>query len=151
MKIELNNLSYSYKDVCALSDINLNIEKGNLVTILGPNGSGKSTLLKCIVSILKTKENSIRINHKSISEYSSSELSKIIAYIPQNEALADELNVFDTILIGRKPYINRSTKESDLKEVNKVINELQLNDIAFRQMNNLSGGQRQREIGRAHV
>ena len=81
MNIEINNLSFAYKDKLALDDINLTMESGDLVTILGPNGSGKSTLLKCIVSILKTNDGAIPIDGSSPKSYITSELSQPLVHI----------------------------------------------------------------------
>lgn len=152
MKIEINHLSYRYNDKLALDDINLSMQSHDLVTILGPNGSGKSTLLKCIVSILKTKSDSILIDDKNQQAYSPRKLSQLIAYIPQSEVSAMELNVFDTVLMGRKPYIDWRTTEADLQKTQEVLRELELEEHAFRNMSTLSGGERQRVyIARAMV
>lgn len=152
MKIEINHLSYRYNDKLALDDINLSMQSHDLVTILGPNGSGKSTLLKCIVSILKTKSDSILIDGKNQQAYSPRKLSQLIAYIPQSEVSAMELNVFDTVLMGRKPYIDWRTTEADLQKTQEVLRELELEEHAFRNMSTLSGGERQRVyIARAMV
>ena len=152
MKIEIKNLSYKYRDKLALDDINLSMTSNDLVTILGPNGSGKSTLLKCIVSILKTSKDTIIIDDISQHLYTPRKLSQLIAYIPQSEVSTMELNVFDTILMGRKPYIDWHTKEEDLLKIQEVLKELELEEFAFRNMSTLSGGQKQRVyIARAMV
>lgn len=63
--IEINNLSFSYKNKKILNNINLKINSWIICGILGPNGSGKSTFFKCILNILKTNA-SIKINEKVI-------------------------------------------------------------------------------------
>ena len=152
MKITVDHLTYIYKDKKALDDISFDINKGDLVTILGPNGSGKSTLLKCLDAILKTEPGAIKIGDKPLTDYTSAVLSRIIAYIPQSEISTMELNVFDTILLGRKPYINWHVQDKDLELTEKVMQELELEDFAFRQIKTLSGGERQRAyIARAIV
>lgn len=144
MKITINHISYAYKKAKVLDDICLDIESGDLVTILGPNGSGKSTLLKCLVSILKVQEGEIRFDGTPQQSYDPRTLSQLIAYIPQSEVSAMELNVFDTILLGRKPYISWNVSDCDLEITEKLIRDFQLEDLAFRSVATLSGGQRQR-------
>lgn len=144
MKIAINHISYAYKKAKVLDDVSLDIESGDFVTILGPNGSGKSTLLKCLVSILKVQEGEILIDGVSQRNYDPRKLSQLIAYIPQSEVSAMELNVFDTILLGRKPYIAWSVTDKDLEITEKLIRDFQLEDLAFRSVATLSGGQRQR-------
>lgn len=152
MKIEINHLSYAYKDKPALDDVTLSMQSHDLVTILGPNGSGKSTLLKCIVSILKTKDEAIVIDGKNQRAYSPRKLSQLIAYIPQSEASTMEINVFDTVLMGRKPFIEWRSTEADMLKTEAVLKELELEEFAFRSMHTLSGGERQRVyIARAMV
>ncbi|MGL4293066.1 MAG: ABC transporter ATP-binding protein [Bacteroidales bacterium] len=144
MKITISHISYAYKKAKVLDDICLDIESGDLVTILGPNGSGKSTLLKCLVSILKVQEGEIRFDDTPQQSYDPHALSQLIAYIPQGEVSTMELNVFDTILLGRKPYISWNVNDRDLEITEKLIREFQLEDLAFRSLATLSGGQRQR-------
>lgn len=144
MKIEIEHISYAYKTAKVLDDVNLLIESGDLVTILGPNGSGKSTLLKCIVAILKVQSGMIRIADKPQAAYDARALSQLIAYIPQSEVSSMELSVFDTVLLGRKPYIHWSAGEKDLQITERILREFQLDTLAFRSLSSLSGGQRQR-------
>ncbi|MEG0948226.1 MAG: ABC transporter ATP-binding protein [Bacteroidales bacterium] len=144
MKIEIDHISYAYKKEKVLDDVDLMMESGDLVTILGPNGSGKSTLLKCMVSILKVQEGEIRIDGKPQRMYDARALSQLIAYIPQSEVSAMELNVFDTILLGRKPYIGWNVTDNDLEVTEALMRSFQLEDLAFRSVATLSGGQRQR-------
>ncbi|NLB75300.1 MAG: ABC transporter ATP-binding protein, partial [Crenarchaeota archaeon] len=55
MKLKINNLCFNYTTIPILRNINLDVELGEMLSIVGPNGSGKSTLLKCINRILKPK------------------------------------------------------------------------------------------------
>ncbi|WP_412094189.1 ATP-binding cassette domain-containing protein, partial [Bacillus atrophaeus] len=54
--MNIENVSFKYKDKLILESINLKIEKGKVYGLLGPNGAGKSTLLKCILGIVKPYE-----------------------------------------------------------------------------------------------
>ncbi|MFN2340657.1 MAG: ABC transporter ATP-binding protein [Halanaerobium sp.] len=142
LKIEALNFAYGKEKV--LKNINLSAKKGELITLIGPNGSGKSTLLKCINNYLKADQGSITIKGKKIKEYSRRELAQIIAYVPQSAEDISNLNVFETVLMGRKPHSSWKAGERDKKITAEIISQMDLEAIAFKELNNLSGGQKQK-------
>ncbi|RQW03366.1 ABC transporter ATP-binding protein, partial [candidate division KSB1 bacterium] len=143
MKISIQHITFSYNGTPTLADIDFAIAPGELVALVGPNGSGKSTLIKCINGILKTPKGVIEIEGKAIEQYSPMELASEIAYIPQNENRQSTLNVFDMVLLGRKPYINWKPSKNDLQVVAETIKSLHIEGIATKPFNKLSGGQQQ--------
>ena len=145
MKLHVNNISFAYKNgTPALQNITFHTHEGDILAIVGQNGSGKSTLLKCLNRILKIKTGSIMIDNTPIQSFAPNYLSRIIAYIPQTEEYIPGLNVFDTVLLGRKPYIRHTPTPQDLETVTQLLNRLELEKIAMRNLNTLSGGQQQR-------
>jgi energy-coupling factor transport system ATP-binding protein len=83
--IEISNLSYTYPNLTdALRDINLKIFPNDFVAIIGKNGSGKTTLIKHFNGLLKPQQGNVQLNHKSINNYTISEVSQIIGYCYQN-------------------------------------------------------------------
>lgn len=143
MKISIQNISFSYNGTPTLDQIDFAIAVGELVALVGPNGSGKSTLIKCMNGLLKTQKGVVMIENKAIDRYAPSELAREMAYIPQNENRQSALNVFDVVLLGRKPYINWSPSEKDLSVTAEVIKKLHLEPIAMKSFSKLSGGQQQ--------
>ncbi|PUU86424.1 ABC transporter ATP-binding protein [Halanaerobium sp.] len=142
LKIEALNFAYNKERV--LKNINLEAEKGKLITLIGPNGSGKSTLLKCINNYLVPNQGIIKIKNKNIKDFTKKELAKIIAYVPQASETKFNLNVFETILMGRKAHSGWKATQKDKDITAKVICEMKLDKIAFKDINNLSGGQQQK-------
>ncbi|MCL6591322.1 MAG: ABC transporter ATP-binding protein [Firmicutes bacterium] len=150
MKLQVRDLRFSYQSEQVLDQIVLEVETGDFVSIVGPNGSGKSTLLRCIDGILKTKAGTVLIDGKNITAMSGTVLAQNIAYVPQSEGGGLPANVFETVLMGRKPYIAWSPGRDDLQKTAAVIEQLGLEELALRDINQLSGGQRQKVfIGRA--
>jgi iron complex transport system ATP-binding protein len=143
MKISIQNIEFSYNGSPVLKDIGCNISKGDFVALVGPNGSGKSTLIKCITGILKPKKGAILISDLNINNLQVNELAQTLAYIPQNRNGQVPVSVFDTVLLGRKPYISWKPSKNDLEITSQVINQLNINDIAQKDINKLSGGQQQ--------
>lgn len=142
--IDIKDLSFAYsKNKKVLNNVNLTIKEGEFTILLGPNGNGKTTLLKCIDNLLSFKQGNISINNKDIKEYRRRDLAKLIGYVPQILEFSD-MSVFDTILLGRIPYITFDVSKEDYEIVNNLINKFHLNDIALKNVNDLSGGERQK-------
>ncbi len=146
MKININGLSFSYNSRPVLNNIVLELGEGDILGVIGPNGSGKSTLLKCVNQILKPECNSIYLDGKEINSFTMIELARLIGYVPQQEESRFPVNVFDAILMGRKPFLNWKPSQSDLDKVSEIIGMLKLQDIAMRDISSLSGGERQKVI-----
>jgi iron complex transport system ATP-binding protein len=150
VSIETQNLTFAYHKEYVLEALSLKFEPGKFSAVLGPNGSGKSTLIKCIDGILPVNSKSIFIDNRDITRLSGNERARLMGYVPQQENAVFSSTVYETVLMGRKPYIGWAPGKTDHKTVNSVIAELDLGNISHRYLNELSGGQRQRAIiGRA--
>jgi len=91
--LECRNLSKSYGNKTALSNINLSLERGKIVGLLGPNGSGKTTLIKLINQLLVPTAGELLIDGKPPSVATK----KIVSYLPERTYLNDWMNVTDII------------------------------------------------------
>ena len=142
--IKAQNLRFAYNSKEILKGVDFEIKKGEMFFIVGPNGSGKSTLLKCLNGILKPK-GAVFIGKDELCKLSKNEVARIMGYVPQRSEV-NYLTVFDTILLGRKPHMKWGISERDVDVVNKVIDMLGLNELAFRRLTQLSGGELQKVI-----
>ena len=129
IQIKVKDLSFSYSGFRALQDISFEAGAGDMLAIIGQNGSGKSTLLKCISRILKINTGHIEIGNISLSALSASKLSRIVAYIPQSTDSISGINVFDTVLLGRKPYIHSRPAPEDMELVSRLLTRLELDEV----------------------
>jgi len=146
LKLRINKLSFNYKSIVALKDVDLKLDLNEVLSIVGPNGSGKSTLLKCIDRILKPKQGAVLIDGRDVASIRLDELSKIIGYVPQTSTSTFPFTVFDIVLMGRKPYIRWSVTEKDREVVAEILNYLGISALAARYLNELSGGEQQKVI-----
>ena len=144
--IEIKDLNFSWKNNHVLEDVNISIPNNQLIAILGINGAGKSTLLKCINKILKPDSGNIKLQSTDISNLNLVELAKRISYVPQSVLTSFSMEVFDVVLLGRRPHISWRISNEDRDKVSKTLKFLNLEDFAFRRFNQLSGGERQRVI-----
>ncbi|MGH4037671.1 MAG: ABC transporter ATP-binding protein [Sphaerochaeta sp.] len=146
MKLIVKNLSFSYPGKKVLKNIELYSNYKEFICILGPNGSGKSTLVKCIEGLLPTQKDSIFLDGKSVKLLNRVEKAKMIGYVSQNNEQLFADTVFDTVLMGRKPYYSWHCSDEDIEITANVIRHLELEDLAMCPFNELSGGQQQRVI-----
>ena len=122
MSLRITDLSFSYDENKKVLDrISFETKRGEVLGILGPNGTGKTTLLKCINGILKYQEGLVSFEDINLSSLTSSELAKIIAYVPQYTNGSFPVNVVDTVLMGRIPYSQYYYSQLDKKIAFKII------------------------------
>lgn len=91
--LNCNGLVKTYGGMCALNNVNLNLESGKIVGLLGPNGSGKTTLIKLINGLLTPNFGSIKVDGK----YIGVETKKVVAYLPDNIYLNSWMTVAQII------------------------------------------------------
>jgi iron complex transport system ATP-binding protein len=146
LNLTVNKLSFKYDGTQVLKDVDLEVQLGEMLSIVGPNGSGKSTLLKCINRILKTQQNTVLVDGEDTSKLNLKELSRIMGYVPQSSTNTFPFTVFDIVLMGRKPYIHWSLSERDTEIVAEMLDFIGIGDLSMRHYNELSGGEQQKVI-----
>ena len=147
MKLEIKNLSFSYKNKEILNNISFEVYSGTLLSILGANGAGKTTLIKCINGILNFKKGEVLIDEKNFNNKSLKEKSKIMSYVPQITSSFDiDLTVFDTVLLGRVSHKTFKFSEWDKQIALNNIKKLDLEKYLFSYVAELSGGEKQRVL-----
>ncbi len=144
--LEIQDLSFSYGSIEVLKGLNLEISENEMVCILGVNGVGKSTLLKCINKILPTDGGHIKLDSIDLIQTNPMELSRLVSYVPQSVRSGFSIDVFDVVMLGRRPYINWKISENDRNIVSRTLRFFGLEEFAFRKFNHLSGGERQRVV-----
>ena len=136
--LELKNVKKSYDGTPVLTDISLNIEDGEIVSILGPSGCGKTTLLNLILGIVDSDGGQIIYNGKDITDVPMEKRGFNIVF--QDYALFPNLNVYQNITYGLRNNPEISSKE----EVEDLIRLLGLEEHLNKRIGQLSGGQKQR-------
>jgi ABC-type cobalamin/Fe3+-siderophores transport system ATPase subunit len=151
VSLSVQNLSYSFGTRKILHDLTFSAAAGEVLGVAGPNGCGKTTLIKCIDRIFEP-EGIVQFAGKDIGALTTTEVARMIAYVPQALTVGMAMTVFETILLGRRPYIRWSVNDADFERVNAVITDMGIQHLAFRKMTQISGGERQKVmIARAMV
>ncbi|MFH1974685.1 MAG: ABC transporter ATP-binding protein [Pseudomonadota bacterium] len=141
--IEIRNLFKRYKKVVAVNRIQLEVNKGELLTLLGPSGCGKTTTLRCIAGLEKPEEGDIIIDGKPMFSEGFVQPSKRgIGMMFQNYAVWPHMKVYNNIVYGlRLQKISRQSIKEKAKEVVELVG---LQGLEDRYPGQLSGGQQQR-------
>ena len=105
--VKLENLAVGYHGKPLIHDINIGIEKGEIVTLIGPNGAGKSTILKSIIRQLKTIGGKVYIEKEELWELSYRELSTQMAVVLTERMKPELMTCHDIVATGRYPYTGR--------------------------------------------
>ena len=158
MMIETKNLTKEYEvgsqKVKALDGIDLNVDKGEFISIMGPSGSGKTTLMNIIGCLDSPSNGSYTLNNKSVSDLSENELAKIrnkeIGFVFQSFHLLARNSALENVMLPLK-YAG-SDKKTALAKSKESLDRVGLSDRYDHSPSELSGGQQQRvAIARALV
>ncbi len=142
--ISVKNVSFSYNEKKqSLKNINIEINKGEWISILGHNGSGKSTLAKTLVGLLEPQEGEIFIDSVKLSEETAYDVRKHIGIVfqnPDNQFVG--VTVRDDIAFGMENLC--VPREEMLEKINFYAEKVDMLKFLDKQPSNLSGGQKQR-------
>ena len=138
---EVSGLHSGYDGTIIIEDININVQRNEIVTIIGPNGSGKSTLLKSIFGIVKPQQGKIEFLNEQITGMKPFRVfEKGISYVPQVENIFSNLTISENLDIGFYTSKINDTKN----ELDKIYSFFpQLKNKKSIKSGNLSGGERQ--------
>ena len=141
--IEIKNLFKRFKNVVAINRIQLEVQKGEMLTLLGPSGCGKTTTLRCIAGLEKPEEGEIVIDGKAMLSQGFVPPSKRgIGMVFQNYAVWPHMKVFNNIVYGLK--IERISRQKIKERAQQVVSLVGLKGLEDRYPAQLSGGQQQR-------
>ena len=146
--IRFENINKSFGSNHVLKDINLEVEKGQLVTLLGPSGCGKSTLLRCLAGLEQVTDGHIYLDGQEITDIVPRKRG--IGMVFQQYSLFPNKNVRDNVAYGLK--LKKMPKAQIQQKVEEMLDIVGLSDKIDQYPSSLSGGQQQRvALARAMV
>ena len=136
--IATTNLEVRYGKNVALTDVNLDVPSGSILSVIGPNGAGKSALLKALAGAVEIHSGEIEITGPSP------------AFVMQSTDVDPSLPISVKDVVSLARYANRGPfkrfRKEDRQAIDNAIERLNLSDLAKKQLHELSGGQRQRVL-----
>lgn len=145
--IHVKNLTKYYNDFCAVDQINLDIEKGEIIGLLGPNGAGKTTTLRMLTGYFSPTAGDIRIKDFSINENALA-IKQMIGYLPESAPLYKGMLVYD--YLDHIAQIRGLKAEVKSQRLNALADMCGLRSIMHKTIETLSKGLKQR-VGLAHA
>jgi iron complex transport system ATP-binding protein len=143
--LSVRNLCQGYsKRKDTLKDISFEAETGKVVSLIGPNGCGKTTLIKTICGIYDQRSGTVSVDNTPLCSMGRKETARTVGYVPQNVTYSGYSTVFDTVLLGRFPYVEWTYTKKDIRIASEALKCMGLEDLSGRDINHLSGGQRQK-------
>jgi branched-chain amino acid transport system ATP-binding protein len=159
--LEIKALGISFGGVQALSDVDLEVEPGEIAAVIGPNGSGKTTLFNCISAVYRPQRGSIRFEGKSLLSLSPDQVARRgVARTFQNLRLFAHMSVLDNLLLGRHVRFRKNLLDAAFRirgeelrhrrVVEELIDFLQLERYRKQPISDCPYGiQKRAELGRA--
>lgn len=143
--LEIKGLHKKYDAITALEDINLSIEKGEVIVVLGPSGCGKSTLLRCLNGLENVQGGDIRFRNKSLVHKGVNwqEIRQHIGMVFQSYDLFPHMTVIENIILG-PIKVQRRDKREVMEQAKQLLDRVGLLDRQDSYPRQLSGGQKQR-------
>jgi ABC-type Fe3+/spermidine/putrescine transport system ATPase subunit len=138
--VQLNNVHKAFGPFKALNNINLDIQKGEILTLLGPSGCGKTTLMRIIAGFEEPTSGTLKINGQNATSLPPEKRSVNMVF--QRYALFPHLDVFDNVAFGLR--LRKLPKDEVNKQVTAMLHLVQLESYSGRWIHELSGGQCQR-------
>jgi iron complex transport system ATP-binding protein len=145
MILNVQGIRFHYPGRPVLEEASFAVEKGEVLAILGTNGTGKTTLLKCLNRILTPAAGTVLIRDEPISVFSRNALAQKMGYVEQQRS-GSRATVFNTVLLGRKPYIRWDITQHDMAIAAQALETLGLSEFALRYLDELSGGELQKVV-----
>ncbi len=146
LKIEGLSVSYGLRRV--LHDVSLEVNSGEVVALIGPNGAGKSTLVRAVSGVIPAQSGRIFSDDRDLTTLPPMQRARLLAVVPQAASLPAAFTVWETVLMGRTPYLNflGQTSARDEEIVRFTLQRVDALDLAERRVGELSGGEQQRVL-----
>ena len=146
--LSLRRLSVGYPDRVVLQNIDLEILRGEILTVIGPNGAGKSTLLKSISGQLALLGGSVVMQEEDLGKCSAVERARKMAVVLTEHIRPEYMSCREVVSAGRYPYTGRMgiLQPRDKEIVEEAMARMKVTELSERDFNAISDGQKQRVL-----
>ena len=144
MSITANNISLRYKDKNILKNVDIEVSKGEIITILGPNGAGKSSLLNIISGEIDINKGDVFYEDILLSELSIQERAYMRSVMSQSQPIVFDFTVREIVEMGWLDKGNLRYSDNINSAISGVLNDCEITHLEKRKFNTLSGGEQRR-------
>ena len=145
--LKIQSISVSYGSRQILHEVSLNVGSGEVLALIGPNGAGKSTLIRAASGVIPHTGH-VRTNGDDFASLSPIQRAKYIATVPQAVSMPPAFTVWETVLLGRTPYLGflGQPSKKDEEIARRSLERVSALPFAERRVGELSGGEQQRVL-----
>lgn len=146
MILEVENGCFGYpKQEEILTDINIKLEEGHILSVLGPNGIGKTTLLKCMIGLMPWSRGRSLLAGKDIRTLKSKEIWNMISYIPQTHGFSFSYTGLEMVMLGRSSHLGLFSQPGhrEIEMAEAMMEKVGITRLADKDCNSMSGGELQ--------
>ena len=147
-ELSFEQVSVGYGGTALIEDVNLCVERGEIVALVGPNGAGKSTILKTAAGLLRQVKGSVLLGDRRLEEWPLSEKAKKMSVMMTERTDTEYMTCFDVVRVGRYQYTNLmgSLSERDRQVILESMQMIGVDGLADTDYSKLSDGQKQRVL-----
>lgn len=146
--LDVRDISVFYGGICALNQVSLHVDQGEVVAVIGANGAGKSTLMKTIVGVKSYTSGAIEFKGAPLKKDAHKVVASGITLVPEGRRIFPPLSVRENLMVGAYTRSNRQEFEKTLKEIFELFPRLE--ERLYQRGGTLSGGEQQMlAVGRA--
>lgn len=146
MILEVENGCFGYpKQEEILTDINIKLEEGHILSVLGPNGIGKTTLLKCMIGLMPWSRGRSLLAGKDIRTLKFKEIWNMISYIPQTHGFSFSYTGLEMVMLGRSSHLGLFSQPGhrEIEMAEAMMEKVGITRLADKDCNRMSGGELQ--------
>src|SRR5512138_1571738 len=145
--LKIQNLFVSYGSRRILHGVSLDVQSGEVLALIGPNGAAKSTLIRAASGVIPYTGH-VRTNGDDFASLSPLQRAKYIATVPQAVSMPPAYTVWETVLLGRTPYLGflGQPSQKDEEIARKSLTRVSALPLVDRRVGELSGGEQQRVL-----
>ena len=146
--MKIKELKAGYNKKIIVNNLSLEIQKGEIISLIGPNGGGKSTLLKSISGELKTLGGAVMLDDEEIKNIPLREIAKRMSIVNTTRVRPEHMSAFDVVLSGRLPYSDLLGlyKKDDFDTAGRACDLMNIAELKDKPFASLSDGQKQRTL-----
>jgi len=146
--LKIEGLSVFYGARRVLQSVSLDVQSGQVLALIGPNGAGKSTLLRAVSGVIPVQDGKVSVDGADLLSLPAMQRARHLAVVPQAVSMPPAFTVWETVLLGRTPYLNflGQISEKDEQIARLALQRVDALDLAERRVGELSGGEQQRVL-----
>lgn len=146
--LSIQNLSLTYGSSPVLTDLSLELRRGEVLGLIGPNGAGKSSLIRALSGVLAPHSGHITFNRHDLLAMSEAQRARLVSVVPQSTQLPPAFTVYECVALGRTPHLNwlGTLSTADKSKIDWAMQVTESAALKNRRAGELSGGEQQRVL-----